>query len=149
MFYLTPCGNAAILYFTGLASQNIGVKIRRFNAVFLRAFFTPSYYGWVDKALARVAGPMSGTPTLFILPPMIGVFVGRFSICNIGHSIMKSKIPGHQSAQQNQRSNSVSLFNLFLHRKLIASSITGTKALRIKCRQPAVIVKFAGFEGGV
>ena len=60
---------------------------------------------------------------------------------------MNQKSLGHNSAHQNQPNNSVSLFNLFLHRKLIASAIPGTKAERIKRRNQAVIVKFAGFGG--
>ena len=79
MFYLTPSHNTDMLSFTGLVSQNLGVKTRRFSAVFLRAIFTPSYYGGVDKAASRLAGPKSGRPTLFTLPPMIGLIVGRFN----------------------------------------------------------------------
>ena len=80
-------------------SPNIGVKIRRLIAVFFCTLLYPSYYGGVSKALEKVAAPMCGRPTLFILPPLIGLFVGRLKTCYIGHSVMKSSTPRANSAQ--------------------------------------------------
>lgn len=63
---------------------------------------------------------------------------------------MNTNSPGLQSAQQNQPINSVSaLFDCFLHRRQIASSITGAKAECIKRHNQAVVVKFAGFGGAL
>lgn len=66
---------------TGLVSW----FIRRVNAplhcgFFAREISSPRYDG-VSKALARVAGPGTGRPTLFILSPMIGLVGDRFNIC--------------------------------------------------------------------
>ena len=43
-------------------------------------------YGGVSKALARVAGPCTGRPTLFILPPVIGLAGDRLTTCLQGQS---------------------------------------------------------------
>lgn len=39
----------------------------------------PSCYDGMSKAAARLAGPSTSTPTLFIPSPMIGVFGDRFT----------------------------------------------------------------------
>jgi hypothetical protein len=65
---------------TGLASR---IR-RRINAaicgIFMRIALSYRYDG-VSEAAERRASPSTGTPTLLILSPMIGVFGGRFSIC--------------------------------------------------------------------
>lgn len=126
-------------------SPSIGVKIRRLIAVFFCTLLYPSYYGGVSKALEKVAAPMCGRPTLFILPPLIGLFVGRLKTCYIGHSTMNT--PKRANSAQNSQTKTA-IFNLYHHRKAIAHGINAALAVRFKSRYPACIVKFAAFEGG-
>ena len=154
MFTLTHTAPQAIIQpvahigGTGLVSRNLGVKMRRFIAVFFCANLYPPSYGGVIKALERVAGPKSGRPTLFTLPPLIGLFVGRLKTCYLGQNQMNTSTPIGKSAQ-NPQTKTVSLFNVFFHRQIIAQGINGNAALRLKSYYPACIIKFSSFGGAL
>lgn len=67
----------------GLASWNL----RRVNAAscgFFMRVALPSRYDRVSEAAARLASPKTGTPTLLILSPTIGVVCDRFKTCFLG-----------------------------------------------------------------
>ncbi|WP_262965387.1 hypothetical protein [Methylobacter psychrophilus] len=73
MNQLTLCIMAAILnplkhFSTGLVSCNVAAQPQTCG-FFVRKISSSSYYGGLDRALARVAGCYTGRPTLFSLPP--------------------------------------------------------------------------------
>jgi hypothetical protein len=66
----------------------------------------------------------------------------RTTVMNISPMGKHAYPQGHK-----QNPTTTPVFSIFLHRQAIAQGISGTLALRFKRRYPAIVVKFAGFEG--
>jgi len=86
---LTDCYRVAILFpLSQKTKAGIGLsELRRINAALCGFFMrnaSPYLYDRVSGAVARLAGPKSGRPTLLILSPWIGLFGGRFKTCYLG-----------------------------------------------------------------
>ncbi len=104
--------------------------------------YTSSMVGYFSGAASVFAACQ---PWILSHRPRFDTLAGGYFIFKTGNH-MNTTSPGHQSAQQNPQTKTVSLFDCFLHRRQIAYHIPGTKAEKIKRHHPAVIVKFAGFQ---
>ena len=100
--------------------------------------------GCIGQPLKRLAAPGCGTANLIqSTAQYFAVLFGGLSLFTRIHPMLQNK------SVQNPQIKSVSLFNVFLHRQLIATSVSYHRAERIKSRRPSCIVKFSGFAGGV
>ena len=132
-----------------------GQKMTAPLAVFFRLSFRAALVRFTS-VMAGLFGLPSGRPRLLAVvpthsnppPKSLEPLRGGYSIFRRINR-MNTNFPGHQSAQQNPQTKTVSLFDCFLHRRQIAFNIPGTKAERIKRHHPAVIVKFVGFEASM
>lgn len=139
MILLTPSTRAAILCplphcSTGLVSRNTS-GAAAIIAVFLCAKNLSSSSlcraGW---ALARVAGARTGRPTCSVRLHDWSHVVGFTTLRDI---IMTN----------HTQNPLVALFSIYHAHKLIASNVPGTRALRFKQYNPALIVKFDRMGG--
>lgn len=119
---------------TGLVSRNTS-GAAAIIAVFLCAKNLSSSLlcraGW---ALARVAGARTGRPTCSVRLHDWSHVAGFTTLRDI---IMTN----------HTQNPLVALFSIYHHRKLIASNVPGTRAVRFKQYNPALIVKFDRMGG--
>lgn len=151
MFTLTHTASQAIIQpvahigGTRLASR-ISAALTALKRFFCAKNSAPHYVG-LGGTVARLAGAL---PVRQFHPDrlsIIGVILSRDLNPILKCAIMNTTNPMGKFAQ-NPQTKTVSQFNVFLHRQLIAQGVSDSLALKIKSRYPATIVKFTGFAGG-
>lgn len=110
--------------------------IRRVNACLFN-------YGGLYGAAFGWAAPCSGVDNpIQSATKLLSKFAGGLS------TFTRINPMSQNQSVLNPQTKTVSLFNVFHHRQLIAQGVTDSLALRLKGRYPACIVKFSGFAGG-
>jgi hypothetical protein len=120
---------------TGLASRHT----RRVKTPLHCGFFVREnshhHHGGVRKAVARLAGPCTGMPTLFTLPPMFGIFGDRITLCLQGKTTMNTQT--HTPVK--------SLFSVYWDSNPIKLNISWEDAHHLRRRIPHSTIKFSKF----
>lgn len=150
---LTPGSNAVILNAPSTLAVGICTPFERgHKAATIAVFLCPHYFktglirlfsmvGCIGQPLKRLAAPRCGSANLIqSTAQSFAPFDGGLSLLTRIQTMPQNK------SVQNPQTITISLFNLFLYRRQIASNIPGTKAERIKRRNPACVVKFSHME---
>ncbi|WP_394752654.1 hypothetical protein [Crenothrix sp.] len=124
-------------------------RIAALNAAFLcvKQSHTLSIMSGLDEHTKVWPAPIGWYANLFKSGSIIGVMQSVYPF-TIGFTAMNIS-PVQTSGQTHPSTKLDSRFEIFQHGKLIAEDVDGTRALRLKRRYPALIVKFAGMIGGV
>ncbi len=151
MFTLTHTAPHDIINLLPHCSTILAYRIEAAQTAIKRFFCAQnssvSRYDRLSGAVARLAGASPVRQLHSDCLQMIGVIL-RWVYNLFREAIMNTSTQMGKSAQHPQ-TKTVSQFNIFLHRQLIAQGVSDSLALKIKSRYPATIVKFTGFAGGV